>query len=136
MTQAIRYRTGTDARTGKILRGWPHCVQSLNKIWMTRKKTRIMRLDFGSDLHLRLGEDITPALALQIYADLRTAAHTHEPEYRITEMQLVHLTKAGALGLRHRGTFYPEGRLGNYEIAQGVSAVSPLRSYFKEARAA
>ncbi len=124
--RALRYRTGLNARTGEPLRGWPHVVQSLEKIWATRLGTRVMRLGFGSELFSRLAEDITPALALQLYTDLTVAAHTFEPEYRIASMQLVNLTRQGGLGLRHTGTYFPEGRLGIYENGESVTAAVPL----------
>lgn len=132
---AVRYRTGSSTRTGKLLRGWPHCAQSLSKIWMTRLNTRVMLLDFGAELFSRLSEDITPDLALQIYDDLTTAAHTWEPEYRVDTMQVVYVTRVGALGLRHSGTYFPEGRLGNYEIAQAVSETTSLTRRLAEGSA-
>lgn len=109
------------------MRGWPHCAQSLSEIWMTRLKSRIMRLQFGSAIFSRLAEDITPELALALYGDLVEAAHKHEPEYRISDLQLVRLTRMGALGLSHRGTYYPEGRFGIYDYAEPVSMKVPLR---------
>jgi hypothetical protein len=124
--RGLRYRTGLDARTGQPLRGWPHVVQSLETIWSTRLDSRVMRLGFGSELFSRLGEDITPALALQLYTDLTVAAHAWEPEYRITSMQLVNLTSAGALGLRHSGIYYPEGRFGIFDFEEAVTAAVPL----------
>ncbi|WP_319775492.1 GPW/gp25 family protein [Breoghania sp.] len=126
MMQAIRYRTGINAETGAVLRGWPHVVQSLGKIWTTRLQTRIMRLAFGSELFSRLGEDISPQLALQIYDDLTTAAHRFEPEYRLSSMQLVMATRDGGLGLKHAGTYYPEGRFGIYDFPEDKTAVVPL----------
>lgn len=116
MAQAIRYRSGVDGRTGLMLVGWPHCAQSLATIWTTRLGALVMRLDFGAGHFGRLGEDITPTLALELYNDLVTAAHAFEPEYRIRELQLVTLTRIGGLGLRHRGRYFPEGRLGNYDL--------------------
>jgi phage baseplate assembly protein W len=126
--RAVRYRTGTCARTGLFLRGWPHCAQSLGKIWQTRLGTRSMRLAFGSELRSHLGEDITPELALDIYTDLTVAAHTYEDEYRVQQMQLVALTREGVLGLSHSGIYYPEGRFGNYEDAEPVTAKVALRA--------
>ncbi len=134
--QAIRYRTGTDEATGKLLSGWPHVEQSLRKIWTTRTGLRVMRLDFGSELRAFLGEDITPALALDLYDALVTAAHAWEPEYRIRGLQLVHLTRLGSLGLRHSGTYYPEGRFGNYEIAFDAGSIAALQRFQNLGRAA
>ncbi len=115
--KAIRYRVGLDKETGKLLVGIAHLRQSLGVIWLTRKDIRYMLLDFGSDLRGHLGEDVTPSLALDLYDTMVTAAHRWEPEYRIRTMQLVHLTRLGSLGVKYGGTYYPEGRLGNYDIA-------------------
>jgi hypothetical protein len=124
--RGLRYRTGLDAQTGEPIRGWRHVAQSLETIWSTRPGSRVMRLAFGSDLYSRLGEDITPALALQLYTDLTIAAHAFEPEYRIRSMQLVNLGRDGGLGLRHSGTYYPEGRFGIFDFEEAVTAAVPL----------
>ena len=85
-----------------------------------------MRLDFGSDLRSWLAEDLTPATALGIYGDLIEAAHKWEPEYRISTLQFVLVDRGGALGLRHGGVYYPEGRFGNYERGIQVGAGAPI----------
>ncbi len=117
MVGEIRYRSGINARTGGRLVGVPHLVQSLGKIWSTRLSERVMRLDFGSDLRSLLSEDLTPSIALLLYNELVASAARWEPEYEITQLQLVMLTEGGALGLRHAGNYYPEGRFGNYSLA-------------------
>lgn len=104
-------------RTGLILSGWDHVRQSLEVIWTTHVGDRVMLLEFGSVLRSLLAEDLTPALALQIYDELVTAAHRFEPEYRLQELQFVRLSESGMLALKHSGLYYPEGRLGNYAIA-------------------
>lgn len=118
----IRYRTGLDATTGAPLAGWDHVRQSLMRIWTTRPGERLMRLGFGAVLRDRLGEDITPELALGIYDDLVRAAHAFEPEYRLTELQFVRLARDGSLGLRHGGIYYPHGRFGDYSLGVPVTA--------------
>lgn len=126
--RAIRYRTGA-GKNGGILRGWPHCAQCLERIWRTRTNKMVMLLDYGSEHFSRLSEDITPELALQLYDDLATAAHRWEPEYRVASLQLVSLTRTGGLGIRHTGTYYPEGRLGNFELSFSQTADVPLSHY-------
>ena len=111
---AIRYRTGFDEVTGHLLVGQ---AQSIRKVWRTSLDKVWMLLDFGSDNRSRLGEDITPALALGLYNDLTEDLRLWEPEYELTSLQLVLVTETGKLGLRHEGIYYPEGRLGNYDIA-------------------
>lgn len=129
--KALRYRTGVHFETFKPLSGWDHVAQSLQIIWTTRLDVRVMNLDFGSDHFGLLGEDITPELALRLYDALISAVHTHEPEYRIHSMQLVRLTRDGGFGVRHSGTYFPEGRFDNYEddVAIEAAVSAPLALY-------
>ncbi len=122
MAGEIKFRAGIDARTGEPVSGVDHLFQSLGKIWATHLGSRAMRLDFGSDLRSLLAEDLTPTIALLIYNELVIAAARFEPEYQLTELQLVRLTETGALGIRHAGLYFPEGRLGNYDLAIPVTA--------------
>ncbi|MFA7604028.1 MAG: hypothetical protein WCY29_13545 [Novosphingobium sp.] len=117
MAQAIRYRSGVDRQSGRMLTGSAHLAQSLDTIWSTRIDELVMLLDFGSDLRGLLAEDLTPALALSIFNELVVTAERWEPEYRVDELQFVRMSEAGMLGLRHGGLYYPEGRFGNYGIA-------------------
>lgn len=126
MAQIIRYRTGFDRETGQLLRGWAHVAQSLAVIWLTRIDTRVMLLAFGSAVRSFLSEDVTAPTVLALYDELVTAAHRWEPEYRIADLQLVRLTQKGGLGLRHGGTYFPEGRFGNYGVSEGANALAPL----------
>lgn len=132
--QAVRYRQGFNAETGRPLVGRAHLAQSLGVIWGTRVGELVMLLDFGANLRSHLAEDVTGDLALQIYDDLTTAAERYEPEYRVREMQLVRLTRDGGLGLRHGGIYYPEGRFGNYAISEQFGELSALSRYEAVAR--
>lgn len=125
-----------DRRTGRWLQGQPHLAQSLAVIWATRLDALLMQLDFGSNLRSHLAEDVTAALALEIYDSLETAVRAWEPEYRPKEYQLVTLSRIGGLGLRHSGTYYPEGRFGNFAITEPFGTVSSLAQYERLARAA
>lgn len=132
--KALRYRTGVDFQTFQPLTGWPHVAQSLQIIWTTRKNVRVMNLSFGSDHFGLLGEDITAELALRLYDALITAVHENEPEYRIHSMQLVKLGRDGSLAVRHSGTYFPEGRLGNYTDSEPIkAALSAPLSLYREA---
>lgn len=117
---APRFRTGIDQVTGQPLSGWPHCAQSIGVILTTNLRERVMRLDFGSVLISHLGRNIVPPVVLAIYADATSAVHTHEPEFRIERLQLVSVTRTGGLGLLFWGTYFPEGRFGNYSMSQAA----------------
>lgn len=127
MAGSVRFRAGIDERTGKVLSGPDHLAQSLLKIWTTRLDTRVMRLAFGSDLRSLLSEDLTPAIAMQVYNEMVASAARWEPEFMITQLQLVTLKETGKLGIRYGGIYFPEGRLGNYDLAVdlGLRATTP-----------
>lgn len=114
----IRYRTGIDASTGKLLVGYAHLAQSIDKIIMTIPTERVMRLDFGLDPARRLGRNISAALAATLYRDAITAIHTWEPEYRIVRLQLVGLDRIGGMSIYFEGQYFPEGRFGNYDLVE------------------
>ena len=133
---STRYRSGIDRFTGRVITGQVHLAQSLATIWLTRLGERVMLLDFGSTLRRHLAEDVTPSLALELYTDLTEAVYEWEPEYRVSEMQLVSLTQLGGLGLRHAGLYYPEGRYGNYDIVEPFGTVASLAAYETTARRA
>lgn len=127
MAGAIRYRQGLNEQTLQPLVGIEHLYQSLNRIWATRPNTRVQRLSFGADLRSFLAEDLTPVIALSIYNELVASAARDEPEAEITQVQLVSLKESGVLGLKHAGTYYPEGRFGNYRLSIPYgSSASPL----------
>lgn len=122
----IRYRGGISARTGAPLTGYAHLEQSLGKIVMTIPTERVMRLDFGLDPTRRLGRNISPLLAAQLYRDLVIAVHKWEPEYRILRMQLVGLDRIGGLAIYIEGRYFPEGRFGNYALEEPANFNIPL----------
>lgn len=127
MAGEIRYRMGINARTGKLLAGPEHLAQSLGKIWHTRINTRVMRLPFGADLRSLLSEDLTPAIALLLYNEMVASAARWEPEYVLSQLQLVTMSESGQLGIRHGGIYFPEGRFGNYGLAVdlGLRSTTP-----------
>ena len=127
--QAVRYRSGIDARTGGIIRGQVHLAQSVATIWSTRVGERIMLLGFGSNLRSHLSDDITTLLAFGLYDDMVQCVIDWEPEYRMVDFQLVALTRKGGLGIRHAGLYYPEGRYGNYDLVEPFGTVSDLAAY-------
>lgn len=111
-------RKGVNAKTGKWLTGWEHCVQSMDAILTTRLDTRLMRLSFGSD-HLEMID--RPGNAIQIgkiYGVVVQAIHTWEPGYRIVNLQLTEAGPDGKFQIDFNGDYYPRGHLGDYSIKE------------------
>ncbi len=123
---AIRYRTGIDGRNGRPLSGWPHCAQSIGIILETQVGECVMALDFGAELVSHLGDNLVAPVVLRIYQDATEAVHREEPEYRISRLQLVKADRQGALHLGLWGDYYPEGRLGNYDLVEPRDGVFVL----------
>lgn len=122
----INYRVGIDEDTGQPLVGYAHLCQSLAKIFTTVPQELVMLLKFGADLLGEIGKNLYAGEILRIYGIIVGQIILWEPEFRVTKMQLVQLTQAGGLGVAMAGTYYPEGRLGNYSISEPASLNIPL----------
>lgn len=116
-------RAGMDARTGRLLTGWDHCVQSIATILTTRIGTRVMRRAFGSAALDLQDRNATPRRIMEIYAGIAAALKRWEPGFRL---QSIRLTQAGADGVfafEIGGLFFPAGHLGDYSTREARSAV-------------
>lgn len=122
-----QFRTGVDRRTGALLRGRAHAEQSVTVILTTRLRSRLMRLDFGSDLAALRGENLTAANVLRAYGEIVTAIHSQEPNVRIAEVAPLHLDgRAGAIGFALRYLHYPFGHLGDYTVVEDGTLEFPI----------
>lgn len=123
---AVRYRAGIDQTSGQTLVGMDHVNQSLVKILTTLPFELVMLLAFGTNLIGEIGKNLYAGEVLRIYGIVVGAVHRWEPEFRITTMKLVAATRVGGLALALSGTYYPEGRFGNYRIAEAANFNIPL----------
>jgi len=123
---SVDYRNGMSSRTGRPLAGAAHLEQSLDKIVTTIPTEVVMLLDFGLDPTRRLGRNISPVMAAQLYRDFVTAVHKWEPEYRVSRMQLVDVGRDGSLALYVEGRYYPHGRFGDYSFWEPANYNFPL----------
>lgn len=114
----IRYRVGIDRDTGRPLVGMAHVRQSVRRLVRTLPDERVMLLGYSCDIVRSIGRNLVPAEVLDLYRRIVGAVHRWEPEYRIRRLQLLALERTGTLGLGFQGTYYPEGRLGNYALAE------------------
>jgi hypothetical protein len=123
---AIRYRAGIDQSNGQMLVGMAHVNQSIAKILTTLPLELVMLLAFGTNLIAEIGKNLYAGEALRIYSIVVGAIHKWEPEFRVNHVALVSATRVGGLALALVGTYYPEGRFGNYKIAEKASLNVPL----------
>ncbi len=115
-------RIGVDAATGKTLTGWRHCEQSITKILTTHLLTRVMRLDFGSNVPNLIDRPGNAAVIAGFYTAVYSALNKWEPGFRL---RLIQLSSAGADGkytFDYAGAFYPRGHLGDYSVTESRTA--------------
>jgi len=118
-------RVGIDRRSGKILVGWDHVLQSLIMIFQTRYHERVLRRWVGSFVPHILGESATPRVITRFYWAIATAIELWEPNYRIRRVRVASredetgLTSAeelrtGTLTHQTEGIYRPRGHLGDF----------------------
>lgn len=100
---------GTSASTGKSLGGLDHLKQSITDILTTRKGTRVMRRDYGSDLPDLIDAPMNRETLMKIYAATAGAIQTWETRF---QLQQVYATSAqpGSIVLDLTGIYVPTGK--------------------------
>ena len=125
---------GMDRKSGKIMVGWDHVVQSAGMIFATRYHERVLRRWVGSFVPHILGESGTPSVIQRFFWAIATALDLWEPRYKIERVRVNRrnpeaiepgnvnsdlLTSAeelrqGTLTTRPEGIYMPRGHLGNF----------------------
>lgn len=107
---------GLNAATGGTITGWDHVVQSLQDIFYTQFGTRIMREWYGSFVPNILGRLITPQEVTPFFVAVTSAIEQWEPRYRITQIQVVKVTREGALHFFLNGEYRPRAVFGDFTV--------------------
>ncbi len=108
---------GLDATTGGILTGWDHVVQSLRDIFDTRFGSRVMREWYGSFVPNLLGRLVTPDEVIPYFAAITSAIEQWEPRFRVTQIQVVKVTRDGQLHVFLDGEYRPRAVYGDFSVA-------------------
>lgn len=114
-------RVGVDARTGRLLYGWSHCVQSIGKILTTELRERIQRRGFGSKLPNLIDRPQNAETMIDIYMATAEALEPRivegreygEPGFVLLRTNL-DASQPGKLLLLLSGVFFEHGHLGDY----------------------
>lgn len=107
---------GLNAATGGTITGWEHVVQSLQDIFYTRFGSRIMREWYGSFVPNILGRLITTQEVMPFFVAVTSAIEQWEPRYRVTQIQVVKVTREGALHFFLDGEYRPRAVFGDFSV--------------------
>jgi len=114
-------RVGLNARTGQLLTGWPHCVQSIGKILSTEIGERVQRRDFGSNLLDLLDRPQNQETLVSWYVAVSEALEPRNVDgHELGEPGWVTLvcdldpSVPGEVKLTLGGVFFENGHLGDY----------------------
>src|SRR3954452_22144818 len=103
--------SGMNRHTGKALEGFDHLRQSVADILSTRKGTRVMRREYGSDLAGLVDRPMNASLITAIYTETADALYRWEPRLRLgrVEGDLSGFAE-GRIVLTLIGVYVPDGR--------------------------
>lgn len=88
---------GMNATTGRAITGLPHLFQSIGKILLTPRGSRLQRRTFGSDLMSLIDAPNNMATRVRVYAATATALMSQEPRLQLRRVSLADLSQAGTV---------------------------------------
>jgi uncharacterized protein len=121
-----RYRAGVDRITGRPLTGAAHLEQCVAFIIGSHSGDVVMLTELGCDLDREIGRSMHRPMLLSLYSRVIKSIHTWEPEFRVKRIVLLAMSRTGGLAIMIDGVYYPEGRFGNYDVAEPIGLSVPL----------
>jgi len=100
---------GTNSTTGKALSGFEHFKQSVRDILTTRRFSRVMRRDYGSNLPALVDAPMNPETIGQIIYETAAALIMWEPRLDLQRVTCQSVTP-GKIVISLTGFYKPEGK--------------------------
>lgn len=101
---------GMNAITGRPVDGKDHLRQSIIDILSTRKGTRVMRRDYGSDIPSIVDRPANDQLAVDMYVAVAEALDRWEPRLKLREVSMT-LLGDGVIEFSITGNYLPNGEV-------------------------
>lgn len=101
---------GMNRETGKELSGLDHLKQSIQDILTTRRGTRVMLREYGSNLPELVDRPINAQLKADLYYETAQAILDWEPRLRLREVQIT-AAEPGRIELSMTADYLPEGKV-------------------------
>jgi uncharacterized protein len=105
---------GIDAKTGKMLTGWEHVLQSIDIIFSTSFGERVQREFFGSLVGHLLGKLLTPREVVPYFASIVATVEQFEPRFRVTKITPLEVTREGLFRFALDGVYRPRALQGDF----------------------
>lgn len=99
---------GIDKNTGQLIAGKDHLRQSLEDLLTTRKGTRVMMRDYGSDVPNLIDLPVTAGWILDVIKETAGAIEQWETRLKVSSVKVVSVT-TGQVELAISGTYLPDG---------------------------
>lgn len=125
-------RRGLNRRTGKIVVGWAHVIQSIEDILRTLRLTRLMVRAYGSNVPNLIDASMNDETLMDFYTATAEALDAWEPGFDLNDIGFTAASADGSAILRLAGVYYPRGHVGDRspDGAQDVSIDYVLTNEF------
>jgi len=128
-------RVGLDARTGRLLYSWQHCVQSIRKILSTELNERLQRRGFGSQLAELIDRPQNEETIISFYVATAEALEPRVVEGRqygepgfVLLRTSIDVSTPAKITLEMSGVFFENGHLDDYsnpEVRETAYSITP-----------
>ena len=127
-------RTGIDENTGQLLRGWPHCVQTMRKIFRARINGQVHPgRHLGSGVPDIQDGNATPNTLMELYIKIAEALEDPQDGELGFVLETIEMiegqadNRAGKFQFEFNGIFFPFGHIGDFSIQERAQFLVPIK---------